>query len=78
MHVDNTLHKTLKWDRAKFTKNITTYFKVLIVVGGVDTEEALASSELLNYSRAGSTWSPATSLPAPMWGARGIFFILLF
>ena len=42
-----------------------------MVVGGVDAEQALAGSELLDLSRVGATWSPATSLPAPMWGARG-------
>ena len=42
-----------------------------MVVGGVDTEQALAGSELLDLSSAGATWSPARSLPAPMWGARG-------
>ena len=77
-HVDNTLHKTLKWDRPKISQLTLPYFKVLIVVGGVDADQALASSELLDYSRAGSTWSPATSLPAPMWGARGIFLLFFF
>jgi len=46
--------------------------QVLIVVGGVDAEQALAGSELLDLSTAGSTWSPSTPLPAPMWGARGV------
>ena len=54
--------------RSQPTRNT---LKVLIVVGGVDAEEALGSSELLEYSRAGATWSPSTPLPAPMWGARG-------
>ena len=54
--------------RSQPTRNT---LKVLIVVGGVDAEEALGSSELLEYSRGGATWSPSTPLPAPMWGARG-------
>ena len=68
---------------SQFTAN---YFKVLMVVGGVDADEALAGSELLDYTNAGAgagselldytdagaTWSPAAPLPAPMWGARGV------
>ena len=45
---------------------------MLIVVGGVDTGEALASSELLDFGRTGAAWLTATSLPTPMWGARGV------
>ena len=43
-----------------------------MVVGGVDADEALAGSELLDYTNAGATWCPAAPLPAPMWGARGV------
>jgi len=45
--------------------------QMLIVVGGVNAGEALASSELLDFVRSDATWSPATSLPSPMWGGRG-------
>ena len=72
MLVDPTLHKTLRWDRNPPKISQLRLLKVLIVVGGVDAEQALAGSELLDLSTAGSTWSPSTPLPAPMWGARGV------
>ena len=71
MVVDPTLHKTLRWDRNPPKISQLRLLKVLIVVGGVDAEQALAGSELLDLNSAGSTWSPSTPLPAPMWGARG-------
>ena len=54
---------------------------MLIVVGGVDAGQALASSELLDFGQTGAAWSTSTSLPTPMWGARGVLlggrFLLL-
>ena len=41
----------------------TNTSKVLIVAGGVDAGQALASSELLEFDQTGATWYSATSLP---------------
>ena len=35
----------------------------MIVVGGVDADQALSSTELFDYNRPGATWVSATNLP---------------